>query len=691
MNFFLNKTLKSSDINFLLISFYVVINLSFILAKGFIDNEELSDKIFLISSVLLFELIYLSLINNLLKVRIKSIIDYLMIIPTILVLYIVWSNEVIYSYLSILFFFVFNLTLAYLFLFFFNSYFLNLYHFSKKNLELKFQALCIFVALNGLFFQPNFLTLKYFFVVFLLSILLISYKFLVYKNRKILDILISLIIFFIFFKIFLLSSDKDEFHYSWYLGSINSLNNDYQLLQDVVSQYGYLNIYFTHLLSKLFNISSSYMLVLIIILFFTIFYLVFHKSLVKNLNLPISIITFFSVSVIFANLGFAELKGSMFIPSSSVFRFLPAVLTILIFSNIFFSDNLKKINLYLYFSLIFLVSILWSFESAFFTLFSLGSFLFFNFFYDLNHKKNYFSLISLSIKNNFKLTIIIIVIFFFTYLFILLSSKNLLFFYEYALNTNAALSKEIQNNKTTLFYLYLLFLSFIILRDTYSIRDKFLYNILYFSLFVAFSSYFLVRSVDNNIFNILPFLILMIVLMKTNSSRISFLKKYSLGSIVFLSILSTFLSINIYKQKFFTNLFNSKIIVVPEYLDKNYLPNLEILESIEIYKDLPMTIISGKTIHELNNNLRSNGYGLPILPLEQFNILNQDRKNELLNSYLNINNKHLILCTFDCKFYRSYTEQNINNKIFIGNNIVKKVKEISTDNKLEILYLLSKS
>ena len=259
------------------------------------------------------------------------------------------------------------------------------------------------------------------------------------------------------------------------------------------------------------------------------------------------------------------------------------------------------------------------------------------------------------------------------------------------MNTNTALSKEIQNNKTTLFYLYLLFLSFIILRDTYSERNKFLYNILYFSLFVAFSSYFVVRSVDNNVFNILPFLILIIVLMKTNSSRVSFLKKYSLGSIVFLSILSTFLSINIYKDKFFANLFNSKIIVVPEYLNKNYLPNLEILESIELYPDLPITIVSGKTIHELNNNLRFNGYGLPILPLEQFNLLNQYRKYELLNSYLNINNKHLILCTFDCKFYRSNTDQNINNKIFIGNNNLKKIKEITTENKLEILYLLSKS
>ena len=52
------------------------------------------------------------------------------------------------------------------------------------------------------------------------------------------------------------------------------------------------------------------------------------------------------------------------------------------------------------------------------------------------------------------------------------------------------------------------------------------------------------------------------------------------------------------------------------------------MESIELYPDLPVTIVSGTTIHELNNNLKSNGYGLPILPLEQFNLLNEERKYE---------------------------------------------------------------
>ena len=82
---------------------------------------------------------------------------------------------------------------------------------------------------------------------------------------------------------------------------------------------------------------------------------------------------------------------------------------------------------------------------------------------------------------------------------------------------------------------------------------------------------------------------------------------------------------------------------------------------------------------------------MPILPLEQFNLLNEDRKYELLNSYLNINEKHLILCTYDCKFYRSNNDENINNKIFIGSNVIKKIKEINTGSKLEILYVLLKS
>ena len=46
---------------------------------------------------------------------------------------------------------------------------------------------------------------------------------------------------------------------------------------------------------------------------------------------------------------------------------------------------------------------------------------------------------------------------------------------------------------------------------------------------------------------------------------------------------------------------------------------------LDQYKSIPVTLISGKFIHNPNINLPSLGYGLPILPLEQFNILKVDK------------------------------------------------------------------
>ena len=59
------------------------------------------------------------------------------------------------------------------------------------------------------------------------------------------------------------------------------------------------------------------------------------------------------------------------------------------------------------------------------------------------------------------------------------------------------------------------------------------------------------------------------------------------------------------------------------------------------------------------------GYGLPILPLEHFNILKLSTKQNLIDEYFSNNKKHLLLLNF-CDFYSLENESNIYNKIFIG-------------------------
>ena len=50
----LDNIISKKDINFFIILSFFILFLVFILSKGFIDNEELSDLVFLTSSVILF-------------------------------------------------------------------------------------------------------------------------------------------------------------------------------------------------------------------------------------------------------------------------------------------------------------------------------------------------------------------------------------------------------------------------------------------------------------------------------------------------------------------------------------------------------------------------------------------------------------------------------------------------------------
>jgi hypothetical protein len=179
--------------------------------------------------------------------------------------------------------------------------------------------------------------------------------------------------------------------------------------------------------------------------------------------------------------------------------------------------------------------------------------------------------------------------------------------------------------------------------------------------------------------------------MKVSSKYISSLRVNSIYVIIFFVIISSILSIIQNKKKFVGNLLSTNFINTPQYLDKNYLPKNIILNTIKLYPDIPITLVTGKTIHNKNLNLQQNGYGLPILPLEHFNILNIDTKEKLINKYFEKNRKHLILCIYDCGFYSSNSDTNIRNKIFVGKKIkYKKVIEVDAKNSKEILYILSK-
>jgi hypothetical protein len=679
MSLNLNRSIeKNNFLFFFTLSFFLTF-IVFIFTKGFVENDELSDIIFFSLCILSYEIIYLIFSNKIINNKNNNFSFNLSIVIFFIFTFIIWNYETVLSYKNIFLYFIFHSILIVPLLLFIK---INNFNYYKFDNYLFF--IIISILLSGIFSQIHYSSTQSFLIILFIANIYLLIKILLEKNHKFIDYFLSFLVFLMMFKVFLLSSYKDIFHYSWYLGTINSLNSDNSLLINVVSQYGFLNILTISKLSNFFALNSSHVLVGFTIFLLVIFYYIFYSELIKLVKLPLFIITIFLSFLIFSNIGYNNLSGSILIPSSSVFRFFPSLISIVLFSKLL-RDNAKNLINILLFYLSLFISLLWSFESAFFVIFSIGSYLIF--FLILNVKK----LNSFQIKNLKNKYMFLFGIFFLFTLIILFKDKNIYLFYEHALNTNASLAEGIKNNKVTLFYFFLLILSYIILRDSFAVKKIFLFNILWFALFVSYSAYFLNRSVDNNVFNILPFIFFTIVIMKINSNTINNLRKISIKLIIYLTILSSTFSIINNKEKFLQNILNPNLLVVPQFLSNEYRPHPKILEKIRSYKSIPVTLISGKFIHNPNINLPSYGYGLPILPLEQFNILDISIKQKLMDSYFDKNEKHLLLCINDCNFYKSGTDNDIYNKIFIGKNInIIKINEQNTFRGIEYLYSLEK-
>ena len=129
---------------------------------------------------------------------------------------------------------------------------------------------------SGFFFDLDYSSTKEFLIILLISLIFLISASMIFRISKWIDIIISIIIFLICAKVFLLSSFKDPFHYSWYLGPINSIGSDYNLLDNVVSQYGYLNILLISKISSIINFDSSTVLVFFIVILFFIFFIYFY-------------------------------------------------------------------------------------------------------------------------------------------------------------------------------------------------------------------------------------------------------------------------------------------------------------------------------------------------------------------------------------------------------------------------------
>ena len=139
MNLNFNRTIQEK--NFLLfftLSFFLTF-LCFIITKGFIKNTEFSDKIFLSSCILSYEIAFLIYSNNIKSNEKNDFKFNLSIVFLFIFIFIIWNNESVLSYQNLFFFLLFHSLLTVPLLFFININKFNYY---------KFENYLIFIVLS---------------------------------------------------------------------------------------------------------------------------------------------------------------------------------------------------------------------------------------------------------------------------------------------------------------------------------------------------------------------------------------------------------------------------------------------------------------------------------------------------------------------------------------------------------------
>ena len=381
------ENIRFDKINIYILFSVFLLTLSYFITKSFITSIEISDNIFLISCVLIFEIVFLIIINNLENINLQNKTNFLIYFGFFLLIYFLWSHNLSKN----LTFFIYFISYQILFSIF---VFFNEYKINKLKDNQFANILFLFVATilcSGLLYQIESLNFSIINIIIIISLLyLLVIRFLnnyFKKNFFVIDILLSLLIFIILIKTFLLSAPKDSFHYSWYLGPAYSSMAGGELLIDTVSQYGYFSILFIKYFSYLTQINLETAFVLLIIIFFILFFFLFLNIISKVIKYPLFILTLFLCLCIFGSIGISNLSGAMYIPSSSVYRFFPALITTYFLSRIIISNH-NNFNLNSFcFTLFFLISIFWSFESLFFITFTIFA-LFFSLLLDLFFLKN---------------------------------------------------------------------------------------------------------------------------------------------------------------------------------------------------------------------------------------------------------------------------------------------------------------
>jgi hypothetical protein len=325
------------------------------------------------------------------------------------------------------------------------------------------------------------------------------------------------------------------FHWGYYTGVINSIKSGGTLLYDTPSQYGFLNLLLPSFLAfesnrQSFYIFQSILFIIIFILLSIIFYQYSHR----RISLFLLIITF--LSFYFAD---PELIGPQLYPSSSLVRFFPSLLILLWF---FYLDKTglsqylnRKVRIVE--GLLLLLNALWSFESFLYSLFIL----FFAFIFRILHNdiKKILSFYALFLSQ-FLLSLIS-----FLLLYYLLTSKwpDLNLFLMYSLKYAQGFGSYPLSISSPIWIFPIIVLFIIILKKLdYGYASIFRYSSL--GALLGWSTYFIGRSVPDNIIALTPELVSILILNYMLTKNVQLKRFVALPIAIYFFILSANIILN---------------------------------------------------------------------------------------------------------------------------------------------------
>lgn len=415
------------------------------------------------------------------------------------------------------------------------------------------------------------------------------------------------------------------FHWGYYTGVINTIKSGGTLLYDAPSQYGFLNILLPSLLTFESNRQSFYVFqsVIFIVLFILLSIILYRYSNGRA--------SLFLLIVIFLSFYLAdpELIGPQLYPSSSLVRFFPSLLILLWFFyldkaglNQSLSHKVRIIE-----SSLLLLSALWSFESFLYSLFII----FFAFVFRILHngfKKvlYFYTLILLQLL----LSLVILI-----FLFYILTSKwpDLNLFLMYSIKYAQGFGSYPLSTSSPIWIFPIMVLFMIVLKKF----DFGYVSILRYTsmgALLGWSTYFVGRSVPDNIIALTPEIVVILVLnyMLTQDLRIQKFVALPIGIYLFILsaniILSPTLVNKLVNLRFYSSSISNPINASPELV--------KVFNSLDYeYKNLPIVYnghlgllpnVEGMKISRLEKTWLPVPSALlqePIAPLVQGKILNR--------------------------------------------------------------------